>query len=382
MNKKLVAALVAGAFVAPLAQAAEGSNVTLYGIAQVAFSHWDNGSSTKKHGLEDTGSRIGFKGEEVLGGGMKAFFQIESSASLDQGGGTFASREGWVGLKGGFGGVQLGRGKSLFDLAQEAFDPFNSNSTLINALQVDGTYYRVNNTIRYTLPAFAGFSGGVEYGDMEGKGTQGTQGVKPAFYSASLRYENGPLFVQTGYEHLKEVSGGPQTETAGAIPGLKGDSYIIGAGYTLPFGLGLQAAYRHMERKVNGAPYGISGTAKIKRDTFLANAQQSFGPVTLKLGFVQAGNLKGCGDSCSTDTIAADGTQYNVTKGARWYTAAAEYAFSKRTWVYLEHATADNKSNSGLFKTSAGSVAVDTVGGVGLGGKDNKTTSLGIIHLF
>ncbi|MBB5019859.1 putative porin [Chitinivorax tropicus] len=365
MNKKLVAALVAGAFVAPLAQAAESSNVTLYGIAQVAVSHWDNGEQ-KKHGVEDTGSRIGFKGEEALGGGMKAFFQIESSANLDQGGGTFASREGWVGLKGGFGGVQLGRGKSLFDLAQESFDIFNSNSTLINTLQVDGSYYRVSNTIRYTMPSVAGFSGGVEYGDMEGKGSNAAgKGVKPAFYSASLRYENGPLFVQGGYEHLKEVKKGPLTLTSSsnsndlvAIPGFKSDAYILGAGYTLPFGLGLQGAYRHIEHK--------DGGEKKKRDTFLINAQQPFGPVTLKAGYVQAGNLKGCsGGDCA--------------KGARWYTAAAEYAFSKRTWVYLEHAMADNKDNSGLFNTSA----VDNVGSsANPAGKDNKTTSLGIIHLF
>ncbi len=356
MNKKLVAALVAGAFAAPIAAQADTNTVTLYGIAQVAGSYWDDGV-TSKHGLEDTGSRIGFKGEEQLGGGMKAFFQMESGVSLDQGGGTFASREGWVGLKGNFGGVQLGRGKSLFDLAEESFDPFNANSTLINTMAgVDGVYYRINNTVRYTMPEVAGLTGGIEYGDMEGKGTNAAgNGVKPQVVDLSLRYENGPLFVQGGYEYQKDTDGaGPQTTAATAVPH-KSNAVLIGAGYTLPFGTALAGAYRHVEVKDSGN--------KEKRDQFLVNATQPFGNVNVKLGYVHAGNAKGCPDT---------GCNMLTDKGADYYIGAVEYNFSKRTWVYLEHATADNKDDSGLFATSAGSA----------NGKDNSTTSLGIIHLF
>ncbi|MEW9900033.1 porin [Chitinivorax sp. PXF-14] len=370
MNKKLVAALVAGAFAAPIAAQADTNTVTLYGIAQVAASYWDvdavNGvGGVAKQGLEDTGSRIGFKGEEQLGGGMKAFFQMESGVSLDQGGGTFASREGWVGLKGNFGGVQLGRGKTVFDLAQEAFDPFNANSTLINTGLVDGVYYRANNVIRYTMPEIAGLSGAIEYGDMEGKGTNPSgNGVKPQLIDASLRYENGPLFVQGGYEYQKDTRDATavsDTTTATAVPH-KSNAVLIGAGYTLPFGTALAGAYRHVEVKDSGN--------KEKRDQFLVNATQPFGNVNVKLGYVHAGNAKGCPDTGCT-LLPAD-------KGADYYIGAVEYNFSKRTWVYLEHATADNKDNSGLFRTAA----VDNLGNTTYNNGDNRTTSLGIIHLF
>ncbi|MEW5887457.1 MAG: porin, partial [Pseudomonadota bacterium] len=74
MQKKLIVAAVAGALAAPLAIAQ--SNVTIYGIADVGVEWGSSGNGTKfrVQSGQESGSRLGFKGSEDLGGGLKANF--------------------------------------------------------------------------------------------------------------------------------------------------------------------------------------------------------------------------------------------------------------------------------------------------------------------
>ena len=119
MQKKLIALAVAGlASSAAFAQ----SNVTIYGIADIAYVHSSSGSS-KTNGVDSGGwssSRLGFKGTEDLGDGMKAVFTLEYGLSPDvnsgvgvtaTGGGN--ARQTWVGLQNSMGTIKLGRQNSL-----------------------------------------------------------------------------------------------------------------------------------------------------------------------------------------------------------------------------------------------------------------------------
>ena len=74
MKKSLIALAVAGAFVAPAMAAT--SNVDVYGILNVAIQ--DTNQKNYDPQVTDNYSRIGFKGSEDLGGGLKAISQIES----------------------------------------------------------------------------------------------------------------------------------------------------------------------------------------------------------------------------------------------------------------------------------------------------------------
>src|ERR1700680_2879258 len=97
MNKKLLALSVAGAFALPLAAQAQTANVTLYGRANVdvelirgaqpaapANGIVDGQNPTVIRVSSNT-SRFGMRGQESLGGGLLAIFQIESNVSFDTG---------------------------------------------------------------------------------------------------------------------------------------------------------------------------------------------------------------------------------------------------------------------------------------------------------
>src|SRR5262245_56582950 len=88
MRKKLLAVAVAGAFAAPAAALAQSSTVQIYGTIVVNYNILDQGDGLKKTDMLNAhDANIGFRGEEKLGGGLSAWFQCESSFSLDSGGG-------------------------------------------------------------------------------------------------------------------------------------------------------------------------------------------------------------------------------------------------------------------------------------------------------
>ena len=131
MQKKIIALAVAGlASTTAFAQ----SNVTVYGVVDAGYVYTSgnlaNGDKAKANAIESgilAGSRIGFKGEEALGNGLKAVFTLEYGLGIDGNnglGGTTgaavggtngsvlsaaAARQQFVGLGGGFGTVTFGR---------------------------------------------------------------------------------------------------------------------------------------------------------------------------------------------------------------------------------------------------------------------------------
>ena len=148
MNKKLVAVAIAGLLAAPLAQA-QTANVTLYGRLNLDFE-FVNGkyinpypgivqpaSCTVGHNagsingcnvtnpwqfrVSSNSSRFGLRGTESLGGGLNAIFQIENSVSPDNGSGTLAGRDSFVGLQGNWGTFRIGRYHAPYDNIHEIF---------------------------------------------------------------------------------------------------------------------------------------------------------------------------------------------------------------------------------------------------------------------
>ncbi|MEQ1518541.1 MAG: porin [Usitatibacteraceae bacterium] len=215
MNKKLLALAVAGATFAPAVMAQTANPVTLYGRIWVMANSVkaSSGATTlsTRTTIVDESSLIGFRGTEDLGGGLKAFFQLESSAPPDAGGGTFGSRNSGVGLQGGFGSIFLGRWDSPFKLSAIFVDPFGQN-TLGNQLGVINTgdfNRRENNTIQYWSPNFNGFSARFMYGANEGK----TATANPDNVSFSLDYAAGPFRINYANEKHKDYRGA--TVTAG-----------------------------------------------------------------------------------------------------------------------------------------------------------------------
>ncbi|NUT60136.1 porin [Herbaspirillum sp. C9C3] len=213
MKKSILALAVLGAF-AGAAHAQSGS-VTIYGAVDASLSYTNkiatkDGKETGGQMALDSGllkgSRLGIKGIEDLGGGLKAVFTIENGFNVDTGeagqGGVLWGRQATIGLSGNFGTILAGRQKDVLDdvgSISSAGD-FGGVVSRVHSLNLDRTNgERVNNSIRYNTPNFNGFTGSVIYGFGE---TAGSTGAGQSFGLGGT-YANGPLNIGLGYFQSK-----------------------------------------------------------------------------------------------------------------------------------------------------------------------------------
>jgi len=207
MKKSLIALSVLAA-ISGAAQAQ--SNVTIYGLVDMAFQAESNGAG-KKYAIdsgEQSGSRLGFKGTEDLGGGLKAIFDLEAGILADSGasqGGLTFGRQSWVGLTGDFGTVKAGRQYTPQFYFFDAVDPFDLGFTSGHAgasTSTGGVFgflsasaWRVNNSVSYQTNDISGFSAMALYGAGEVAGnTSAGRSI-----GLSGQYAAGPVYVGAVY---------------------------------------------------------------------------------------------------------------------------------------------------------------------------------------
>lgn len=202
MKKSLLALAVLSAF-AGIASAQ--TNVTIYGVVDVGIASENNGinTTTRLDSGNQSGSRLGFKGSEDLGGGLSAVFALEngfdvSNGTLAQGGRMFG-RQAYVGLNGGFGSVKFGRQYTPIFGALDTIDPFGTGLTgggsgIVSLFSAYGV--RMDNAVNYSMSA-AGFSGQAAYGFGEVAGNN--QAARQ--FGLSLGYANGPINAVLAYHN-------------------------------------------------------------------------------------------------------------------------------------------------------------------------------------
>ena len=196
MKKTLIAMAVLAASGAAFAQ----SSVTLYGIADVVI-HKDADVSAKMSSGGVSGSRLGFKGTEDLGGGLKANFVLERGFAIDTGveSGGF-NRQAYVGLSGGFGEVKLGNVYTAYDDISGATNPvFDSVLAPTNVWASTGYTSNPTNNIYYATPSMGGVSGALSTSMKEGGTDQSN-----AFH---VKYEGGPVYAGLAYQVDKAAAG-------------------------------------------------------------------------------------------------------------------------------------------------------------------------------
>ncbi|QNP47863.1 porin [Diaphorobacter aerolatus] len=319
------------------ASAQSTSSVTLFGVADVSIAHLKS-DTNKLTGMSSGGlssSRLGFRGIEDLGGGLKAGFWFEGGIPVDNGGSGFKfDRRSTVSLMGGFGEVRLGRDKTPAYLNIETFDPFGdvgvgavSGSNLIGGSSVavgtpEGSgHKRVSNSVNYILPKMGGFFGQVQYGF--GEKPDGIANDRLAS-SAALRlgYANGPLNVAAAYGVTR---GGTDAR------GVDYKAWNLGASYN--FGMVKPMAQFATERGNH-----------LRVDMYLVGA-------TVPLG---AGELRAAYSQISTKHASdADTQRFAIGYG---------YNLSKRTQLYaaIAHIKNDDKAKRG-FGVSSSSLVNPTV---------------------
>ena len=224
MKKSLLALAVLGAFAGA---ASAQSSVTIYGVADAAISRTDNGTTTNTT-LDSgklSGSRIGFRGTEDLGGGLKAIFTLENGFNIDNGAmadtARLFNRQAWVGLNGGFGTVKAGRQMTPVYANLGTFDPFG-NAQAGDSARIFNTEYegsRWDNSLTYNFSA-QGFRAEVNYALGEVAGTSSGNRAIGGFAG----YKNGPLDVVAIYQKVNNATGTDDRTT-----------WMIGGNYDLGF---------------------------------------------------------------------------------------------------------------------------------------------------
>lgn len=193
MQKHVLSALALG-WASAVAQAQ--SSVTVYGIADAGLVLERGGAAGNTQNISSgvgSGSRLGFKGKEDLGGGAAAFFLLENGFLIDTGaagqGGLMFGRQAYVGLSGAAGAVSAGRQyMPYFKALRDVADPFGTGF----AGNVQNIFFpstRVDNSVEYTTPRYHGFSADVMYGFGEAAGDSSRNRT----IGGAASYDNGPL---------------------------------------------------------------------------------------------------------------------------------------------------------------------------------------------
>nr|WP_315212543.1 porin [uncultured Duganella sp.] len=200
MQKNIIGALALGLL---SSSALAQSSVTVYGVADAGLLVERGaaaGNTTKVGSGIGSGSRLGIKGKEDLGGGMSLAFGLENGNNLDTGipaqGGLLFGRQAYLCLTTPVGAFSIGRQYSPFyKTLNNIADPFQTGFAG-NSQNIFANNSRVDNSVEYITPKVAGFSADVLYGYGEVAGDTS----KNRSISASGTYENGPLTLVLAHQ--------------------------------------------------------------------------------------------------------------------------------------------------------------------------------------
>ena len=378
MQKKLIALAVAGLVSgAAFAQ----SNVTVYGIVDAGFvnSSGDrsgtNQGSANYSGIDSgiwAGSRIGFKGEEGLGNGLKAIFTLEyyiapdinsglGSATDPDGAGatTSSSRQTFVGLNSAkLGTVALGRQYAPGYAFSVRNDPQGGatisalstvNTAGANSISA-GSRARINNAVTYASPNWSGFTANAiyGYGESGGSTTNGVSQGNNGFWGAGLNYANGPLNLDVVYQSRQGITGALITSSAATQDSV--NEWALGGTYDFKV-VKLYATY--LDQNDNN---GTSAQEASNRVWSIGASAPVFTNGKVSLGYADVSwDRSGAGSSSS-------------------WSLAYQHSLSKRTTLYTAYTYAGNDNDT---LNAAGPVK-----NTRFIGENNNTFVAGVTHSF
>jgi predicted porin len=329
--------------------------VTVYGIVDIGYAiNTDNNNGRETTGVKagtQSGNRLGFRGTEDLGGGMKANFVIETGFDPVSGTNLLTQREtvaghstiantsnrqSWVGLSGGLGDARIGYQyipdytiTSLSGIQQTTESARGATAHLHTNLTSRAT------GATYLSPAFANVQvmGFIGEASDEAAGTD-TKSTDTDVYNFGAMYKAGPVVagISMGQQKTAQLTGTQRPDV---------DSLVIGASYTLG-ALKLGATYGEKESKDNAGVKTDAGHYQI-------SASYALGKTVL---LASVGNKE-------TDVANVN------TSDVDMYQIGLNYNFSKRTNAYAYIGQEDDD------KVAASAAA-----------KKIKSTVVGIRHQF
>jgi predicted porin len=303
--------------------------------------------------MANNSSRFGIKGDEDLGGGLKAIYQVESGIfQIDDGTGGGAKaqqgfggqlRNSFVGFSGGWGTVKLGRHDTPYKDLGRKLDNFNEQVGDMRNLIGNKSAYdnRISNMIRYESPSFGGLNAVVQHTSNDGSDLAGNTANKDN--SVGLNWSAGPLFLGAAWDEVGNT--GSNNDTTGIR--------LAGA-YTMndfTFGLFWETLS------------DIAGTSGADRDA---------------MGFVAA--MKMGNNKFKFHWLDADELSNAANTGGDMWAIGVDHMFSKTALVYLNYASVGNDTASTFNTASNPAGHGDNLAAVA--GKDATAFSAGYILKF
>ena len=369
--KSIACAIVCAIPAAYAGHAAAQSNVTIYGIVDAGFVHESGGAAGSVNkitsGIGST-SRLGFRGNEDLGGGLSALFQLELGTRIDTGEldapNTIFNRQAFVGLKSTtLGMLTLGRQYTPYYITLlTVADPFGAGyaGNAKNLFPTAGNLTRASNTVLYTSPSVQGWSGELAYsmGEQQGSNEAGRQ------MGGALAYTGGPLTVRLAYNNrnndITAAAGAAMTPPVPAASRDIGTNTMLAANYD--FGMLKAFAAYSRDKGSNSAP--------------LPNTSNPYGSIVRPIASTDSNDfLVGLTAPVGNGTVMAsyidknDKTVFN--QDASQWGLGYSYTLSKRTSVYAAYAHIRNKNGAGY-----------TVGNNSEVGTGNSAVNIGMRHSF
>ncbi len=369
--------------------------------------------------MSSNSSRVGVRGDENLGGGLHAIFQVEerydasNSSNVTTGGDTYA------GLQGGWGTMKVGYFLTPYDdiggihgsvptlitgiLGSAAV--WSNTGYIGNSVDTGAFDDRVGNSIEYTTPNMKGFTGNFLVAGRDTGGNDGgdiNQARRHAsVFSASGLYSNGPFTAGIAYEqHNKLRAGLPPTLLCPTCDRSLNDQGITAAVSYQWGAVKLAAVYE-------GLKYDIATGGDLKRNMWGVSMTANWGPGQFYAGYWKGNNGTGsaqCFDgkgflqinavNCGTAAAGAAPRVGAVTMGdgtsVNMYEFSYTYPLSKRTLLYAGYVMIDNQKNGGynfhvnqIAGVCSGNNAAANGGLTGCGSADRpQGIALGLVEFW
>lgn len=338
-NVAVMGALALAIGIAPGASRAQ-SSVTLYGILDAGITYVSNTGGSHVFKFDDGvsyGNRIGFKGTEDLGGGLKAVFVLESGFRLGNGqlgfGGAQFGRQAYVGLQNNWGTLSFG---NQLDMTEEMVYLNNISAWASGYAIHQGDFDRFNgdrlpNSVKFLSNDFSG----LKFGAMYSFGNVAGDFHRNSAWSAGANYTHGDLSVGAAYTHLNNPSGIYAFDPYAMI----GTRTFLGQPT-----VSVDPATGKVTDLFANTPMNVDS-----QGTFGVGASYTIDKLTLSGNFTYS-TIKGFGNTSHMQVYEGGGLyqftpalsfvagyQYTRFEGHHWNqgSAGVHYLLSKRTDVYL-----------------------------------------------
>ena len=336
-------------------------------------------------GMSAGNSLLGFRGQEDLGGGVRAIFQLEGQVSVDSGAGSGAgggymfNRNTFVGLGGRYGDLELGVNDTIFKNYGDTIrflglssGTFMSTSGVLRkpgfgTSNAASFHLRRPNSIQYETPEFSGFTAGLQWSTDEAKA--GTR--DPRVWSMGVKYDKGPLYVALAHEIHYDLFGGSanvptaQRNNAAADPTNSKDKATQ---FTVEWRILPQHRFEFDAiRKEYNESATVTGRFNSYRNMAYLLAMENRWTEAFRTSVhyvvAKAGDCTRIGATCNTDGL--DGKKFTI---------GGAYYLSKRTFLFSAYSRLVNGKSARFTNTEFGVTPNP--------GETIKHFALGVSHSF